>query len=53
MKKRNNFYTCNYFFGLSLTVFILGLIAFSDNFYFDVGQESNSNPAYIVHGLLM
>lgn len=53
MKKRSNFYTRHYFFGLSLTVLIIGLIAFSDNFLFDVGQESNSNPGYVIHGLLM
>lgn len=51
--KTKNFYAKNYFFGLSLTILILGLIAFSDNLIFDVGQESNSNPVFIIHGLLM
>ncbi|MGK7393576.1 MAG: hypothetical protein ACNS62_03350 [Candidatus Cyclobacteriaceae bacterium M3_2C_046] len=52
-RKRNNFYTKNYFFFLTLTVLMLGLIAFSDNFYFDIGQESNRDPGFIIHGLLM
>lgn len=51
--KRNNFYTKNYFFTLSVVILILGLIAFSDNYLFDVHQESNSNPFYIIHGLIM
>lgn len=53
MKKLLQFYRRNYFFALSITVLILGLIAFSDNFLFDVHQESNSEPKYIIHGLLM
>ena len=48
-----NHYTKNYFFAISIILLVLGLIAFSDNFIFDVNQESNSNPAYIIHGLLM
>lgn len=46
-------YTKNYFFITSLLILVLGLIAFSDNFLFDIDQESNSNPAFIIHGLLM
>jgi hypothetical protein len=53
MLKRQNWFTRNYFLGLSVTVLLLGLIAFSDNFLFDVGQESNSDPAFIIHGILM
>lgn len=51
MKK--NFYTKNYFFGLSITIFIMSLIAFSDNMITDVGQPSNSNPLMVIHGLIM
>jgi len=51
MKKK--LYTKNYFFIVSIIIFLLGLVAFSDNFLFDVSQESNSNPVYIIHGLLM
>ena len=51
--KRNNLYTKNYFFVLSVIILILGLIAFSDNYLFDIHQESNSNPFYIIHGLIM
>ncbi|SMG39605.1 hypothetical protein SAMN05661096_02646 [Marivirga sericea] len=51
MKK--NFYTKNYFFGLSITIFIMSVIAFSDNWLTDVGQTSNSDPKMIVHGLIM
>ncbi|WP_188460403.1 hypothetical protein [Marivirga lumbricoides] len=51
MKK--NFYTTNYFFGLSIVIFIMSLIAFSDNMITDVSQASNSNPFMIIHGLIM
>lgn len=51
MKK--NFYTKNYFFGLSITIFVMSLIAFSDNMITDVDQPSNSNPLMIIHGLIM
>lgn len=30
---------------------ILSLIAFSDNLVYDIGQESNSDPKFIIHGL--
>lgn len=51
--KRNNLFTKNYFFVLSVIILILGLIAFSDNYLFDLNQESNSNPLLIIHGLIM
>ncbi|UZR99130.1 hypothetical protein [Chondrinema litorale] len=51
--KRTNFYTKNYYFVLSVIILIIGLIAFSDNYLFDVHQESNSNPFYVIHGLIM
>ncbi len=43
----------NYFFFSSLILLLLSLIAFSDNLLTDVGQESNSDPKFVVHGLLM
>lgn len=43
----------NYFFILSLLILALGLIAFSDNLITDVGQESNADPVFIIHGLIM
>jgi hypothetical protein len=48
--KRNNLFTKNYFFVFSVLILIIGLIAFSDNFFFDVKQESNSDPGFIIHG---
>ncbi|MBC2838606.1 hypothetical protein [Robiginitalea sp. SC105] len=51
--KRNNAFTKNYFFVLSLTILALGLIAFSDNYLFDIHQESNSDPFKVIHGLIM
>lgn len=51
--KRNNLFTKNYFFVFSVLILIIGLIAFSDNFFFDVKQESNSDPGFIIHGVLM
>ena len=51
--KSTNLFTKNYFFALSLVFLSLGLIAFSDNFITDVGQESNSDPKFIIHGLIV
>ncbi len=41
----------NYFLVTSTFMLILSLIAFSDNLITDVGQESNSDPKFIIHGL--
>lgn len=41
----------NYFFSASLVILICSLIAFSDNLITDVGQPSNSDPKFIIHGL--
>jgi hypothetical protein len=41
----------NYFFGASLVILVCSLIAFSDNLITDVGQPSNSDPKFIIHGL--
>jgi len=41
----------NYFFVANLLLLILSIIAFSDNLITDVGQESNSDPKFIIHGL--
>ncbi|EMR01351.1 hypothetical protein [Cesiribacter andamanensis] len=41
----------DYFFWVSVFLLVLSLIGFSDNLFFDVGQESNSDPKFIVHGL--
>ncbi|MET0280461.1 MAG: hypothetical protein ABW278_04970 [Steroidobacteraceae bacterium] len=41
----------NYFPLVSLLLVLLTLIAFSDNLVTDVGQPSNSDPKFIVHGL--
>lgn len=42
-----------YFQTVSSFLLLLSLIAFSDNLITDVGQESNSDPKFIVHGLIM
>ena len=42
-----------YFPAISILLFILSLIAFSDNLITDIGQESNSDPKFIIHGLFM
>jgi hypothetical protein len=40
------------YFGVTTTILlILSLVAFSDNLVFDIGQPSNSDPKFIVHGL--
>lgn len=41
----------NYFFVASVLILILALIAFSDNLITDVGQPSNRDPKFIIHGL--
>jgi hypothetical protein len=41
-----------YFFPVStLLIFIFSVIGFSDNLFTDVGQKSNSDPKFIIHGL--
>ena len=42
-----------FFFIASVIMLFLALIAFSDNLIFDIRQESNSDPKFIVHGLFM
>jgi hypothetical protein len=41
----------NYFSSVSLAILLFVLIAFSDNLFTDIGQESNRNPVLVVHGL--
>jgi hypothetical protein len=41
----------NYFLITTLLMLILSIIAFSDNLFTDIGQESNSDPKFIIHGL--
>lgn len=42
-----------YFQAVSILLIILSVIAFSDNLITNVGQESNTDPKFIIHGLLM
>ena len=42
-----------YFPIVSSLLLILSIIAFSDNLITDIGQESNRDPKFIVHGLFM
>ncbi|QSE98039.1 hypothetical protein [Fulvivirga lutea] len=42
-----------YFLAVSTLLLILSLIAFSDNLFTDIGQKSNSDPKFIIHGLFM
>lgn len=41
----------NYFFWASLFLLFLSVFAFSDNLFYDVKQESNSDPKFIIHSL--
>lgn len=43
----------NYFLITSVLILILAVLGFSDNLFTDVGQPSNSDPKFIVHGLFM
>jgi hypothetical protein len=40
-----------YFSVVSVLLLSLSVIAFSDNLFTDIGQRSNSDPKFIVHGL--
>lgn len=40
-----------YFSIVGILLLFLTLIGFSDNLFTDIGQESNSNPKFLVHGL--
>jgi len=40
-----------YFSTISVLLLFLSIVAFSDNLFTDVGQSSNSDPKFIVHGL--
>jgi hypothetical protein len=42
-----------YFPFISTLLLILSVIAFSDNLFTDIGQASNSDPKFVVHGLFM
>lgn len=42
-----------YFLAVSILLLILSIIAFSDNLITNVGQESNSDPKFIIHGVFM
>ena len=42
-----------YFLTVSTLLLILSIIAFSDNLITDIGQESNRDPKFIIHGLFM
>ncbi|MAE86531.1 MAG: hypothetical protein CMB80_27600 [Flammeovirgaceae bacterium] len=42
-----------YFLAVSSLLLVLSFIAFSDNLITDIGQKSNSDPKFIIHGLFM
>lgn len=42
-----------FFPAITIVLLVLSFIAFSDNLITDVGQESNRDPKFIVHGLFM
>lgn len=44
-------YSKSYFSIISWILLALSLIAFSDNLFYDIRQESNSDPKFIIHGL--
>jgi hypothetical protein len=41
-----------YFLVAASFILILSVIAFSDNLFTDIGQKSNKDPKYIIHGIL-
>ena len=40
-----------YFSIVSVLMLFLGVVAFSDNLFTDIGQPSNRDPKFIVHGV--
>lgn len=46
MPLKNPFFTIT-----TLFLLVLSVIAFSDNLFYDVGQESNSDPKFVIHGI--
>ncbi len=40
-----------YFSIVTVLLVVLTIIAFSDNLFTDIGQESNSDPKFLIHGL--
>lgn len=48
-----NLFTTYYFRIVSTLLLVLSFIAFSDNLFTDIGQESNSDPKFVIHGLFM
>lgn len=43
----------NYFLVTSIFLLLFSIIGFSDNLFFDIGQPSNSDPKFMVHGMFM
>ncbi len=41
----------NYFSWASILLLLLAVVGFSDNLFYDVGQETNSDPKFVIHGL--
>jgi hypothetical protein len=41
-----------YFSAVALAMLLLSIVGFSDNLFTDIGQESNSDPKFIIHGVL-
>lgn len=41
----------NYFLITSIILMLLSILGFSDNLFTDVGQKSNSDPKFVIHGL--
>lgn len=41
-----------YFSVASFLILILSVLGFSDNLFSDIGQESNADPKYVIHGIL-
>lgn len=42
-----------YFSVVSILILLLSLLAFSDNLITDVGQESNHDSKFVIHGLIL
>jgi len=40
-----------YFSNVSVLLLVLSIVAFSDNLFTDIGQPSNRDPKFIVHGI--
>lgn len=51
LSPKRGWFVGNYFVTISVVILLLSIWGFSDNLFWDIGQPSNSDPKFIIHGL--